>query len=150
MPLEATAHLLYVFCKGKTRVLVPMLILEYMSNEGIARVNMLPSIIHEAMDYYRAVLVASVQNIKLFSLPFTRDICLDSAFANLLQDEIEKCKAYEGCFVVTAQQRNSLMLKQYDQDIFIAGLKGGSFLDILDESDAILDVDYQLVYALGS
>jgi hypothetical protein len=40
------------------------------------------------------------------------------------------------------QHRNSLLLKQYDQDVFVDGLKE-SFVDILDESDAILSHDFQ-------
>jgi hypothetical protein len=51
--------------------------------------------------------------------------------------------------VVTPQHQNSLLLKQYDQDVFVDGLQE-SFVDILDENDAILSHDFQLVYALGN
>jgi hypothetical protein len=130
-------------------VLVPLLILDLMSSKSVGRVNMLASIISEALAYYRTVLVSSVQNVKLFSLPFDRGIPLDDNRSLQLSDEIAKCKEQGGCFVVTPQHRNSLLLKQYDQDVFVEGLKE-SFVDIFDESDAILSHDFQLVYALGS
>jgi hypothetical protein len=134
---------------GKTRVLVPMLILDLMSSERTGRVSMLPSIIGEAMAYFRIVLVSSVQHVKLFSLPFQRGIPLDEMRARQLSDEVSRCREHLGCVVVTPQHRNSLLLKQYDQDVFVDGLKE-SFVDILDESDAILSHDFQLVYALGN
>lgn len=120
-----------------------------MSSTSIGRVNMLASIINEALAYYRAVLVASVQNVKLFSLPFDRSVPLDAIRSSQLSDEIARCKEQDGCLVVTPQHRNSLLLKQYDQGEFVDGLKE-SFVDILDESDAILSHDFQLVYALGT
>jgi hypothetical protein len=134
---------------GKTRVLVPMLILEYTSLEAICRVNVLPSIANEAMAYFRTVLVASFLHVQLFSMPFHRDIPLDDSLAGRLTDTMRRCKENRGCFVVTAQQRNSLLLKQYDQGTFVEGLNE-AFVDILDESDAILHHDFQLVYALGA
>jgi len=121
-----------------------MLILELMSSSSIGRVNVLPSIIYEAMNYYRATLASSVQGVKLFSLPFDRGVPLDERLAWQLSDEITKCKEHLGCLVVTAQHRNSLLLKQYDQNVFVDGLRD-SYVDILDESDAILHHEFQLV-----
>jgi hypothetical protein len=90
----------------QTRVLVPLLILDLMSSNSVGRVNMLPSIISEALAYYRTVLVSSVQNVKLFSLPFDRGIPLDDNRSLQLSDEIARCKEQGGCFVVTPQHRN--------------------------------------------
>jgi len=126
-----------------------MLVLDCMSADTICRVNVLPSIIHEAIDFYRIVLVASIQHVKLFTLPFDRSLLLDEEPAGAISDEIASCKHHRGCCVLTAQQRNSLLLKQYDQDVFVEGLKE-LYTDVLDESDAILDEQFQLVYALGT
>ena len=119
-----------------------------MSSDSIGRVNMLASIISEGLAYYRTVLGASIQNVNFFTLPVDRGIQLGSDRSLQLSDEISKCTEYCGCFVVTPQHRNSLLLKQYDHGIFVNGLKA-SFVDIFDESDAILSHDFQLVYALG-
>jgi hypothetical protein len=138
---------------GKTRILVPLLILDLMSSDSIARINMLASIVGEALAHFRKSLVSSVlsvQHVKIFSLPFSRDIPLDGMIASQLSDEIARCREHLGCLVVTPQHRNSLLLKQYDQqDVFVDGLNA-SFVDILDESDAILSHEFQLVYALGT
>jgi hypothetical protein len=133
---------------GKTRVLVPMLILELMSSKSTGRLNMLPSIISEAMDYFRTVLVSSVPHVKLFSLPFHRGIPLDAMRARQLSDDMARCSEHLGCLVVTPQHRNSLLLKQYE-GASVDGLKE-SFVDIFDESAAILSPDNQQVYALGA
>lgn len=135
---------------GKTRVLVPMLVLEWIEkNSALTRLNVLTSIIHEAMDYYRNVLVASLQGVKLFSLPFQRDFPLGTEEALVLTDELSSCKHHNGFLVVTPQHRNSLLLKEHDdRGTQVKGLEQ-PFTDLIDESDAILHHDFQLVYALG-
>jgi Protein of unknown function (DUF3638) len=135
---------------GKTRVLVPMLVLEWIAKDSeLTRLNVLPSILHEAIDFYRNVLVASLQGIKLFSLPFQRDFPLETDEALVLTDELTTCKRHNGFLVVTPQHRNSLLLKQHDRGMRVKGLEQ-SFTDLIDESDAILHHDFQLVYAIGS
>jgi Protein of unknown function (DUF3638) len=104
----------------------------------------------EAISYYRKVLVASIQNIKLFTLPFNRDVKLDMNTASILSDEFDRCKLLKGSLMVTPQQRLSLLLKQQEQNTAVDGLRDHDFLDILDESDALLCHDFQLVYALGN
>jgi Protein of unknown function (DUF3638) len=96
------------------------------------------------------VLVASIQNVKLFTLPFNRDVEYSADSALILGDEIDRCKSMNGCWIVTPQQRLSLLLKQYEKSIFVKELQDDLFLDILDESDALLSHDFQLVYALGT
>jgi Protein of unknown function (DUF3638) len=74
----------------------------------------------------------------------------DNYVALRLSDEVERCKLFNGAFIVTPQHRLSLLLKQHEQVVGIDKGGGNSFLDILDESDAILSHEFQLVYALGS
>jgi hypothetical protein len=147
-----------------------MILLENMSSQtSISRINVLPSIlgtsifflhcaelivyctIVEAVGYYRKVLVASIQNVKLFTQPFNRDVTLDDGVALCLSDELERCKLFNGAFIVTPQHRLSLRLKQHELDIGVTERTADNcFHDILDESDAILSHEFQLVYALGS
>jgi hypothetical protein len=133
---------------GKTRVLVPMLVLEWASKDWLTRLNVLPQIIHEAIEFYRKSLVSSVQSIQLYTLPFHRSMALDASNESILSDELRRCKESNGILVVTPQHRNSLLLKQYDQEVFIDGLALQT-RDIIDESDSILHYNFQLVYALG-
>lgn len=135
---------------GKTRVLLPMLLLELaQSKTSIVRINVLPSIINEAIDYYRSALVASVQNLRVFSLPFHRDTPLGDTQSQLLSQVMQQCRDLFGCLIVTPQDRNSLLMKQLDDHITVACLEE-PFTDVLDESDAILDYEFQLVYATGT
>ena len=135
---------------GKTSVLVPMLVLE-LSQRGtdIVRINSLASIIHVVVNKYRSMLTSSVHNIKIFTLPFDRNKPLEACHADAITDELKYCLEGYGCFVVSPQHRNSLLLKQYDENIFVKGLRENSFYDILDESDEILSHVFQLVYAIG-
>ena len=125
---------------GKTSVLVPMLVLELSKpSMPIVRVNLLASIFDVVANEYRGTLVASEQHTRLFTMPFNRDVPLEEKHAGLLTDEIQFCQACNGFFVVTPQHRNSVLLKQYDKEVFISGLKDVAFTDLIDESDAILD-----------
>lgn len=134
--------------KGKTRVIVPMLVLEWVGKDWLTRLNVLPSILHEAVEYYRNALVASTQSIKLYTLPFHRKVVLDEKRERVITEVLFQCKQTNGFLIVTPRHRNSLLLKQYDQNVVVNGLKYAT-LDIIDESDAILHHDFQLVYALG-
>jgi hypothetical protein len=105
----------------------------------------------EALHYYRNVLVASLQHIRVATLPFQRDTIdlIEEHHASLISKEIQNCRLGLGCLLVTPQHRGSLVLKQYDENnVFVPALRD-HFVDILDESDAILDTKLQLVYALG-
>mmetsp|Transcript_14460 Transcript_14460/g.35020 ORF Transcript_14460/g.35020 Transcript_14460/m.35020 type:complete len:2021 (-) Transcript_14460:63-6125(-) len=135
--------------EGKTRVLVPMIILAWTGEPFLTRLNVLPPIFHEAVGYYRNALVASVQGIKLYTLPFNRKIILEKKHAGLLTNEIDQCRKTNGVMVVSPRHRNSLLLKQYDEDVFVKGLSCEA-RDIIDECDAILHHDFQMVYALGA
>ena len=134
--------------EGKTRVLVPMLILEWAGKPFLTRLNVLPPIFEEAVGYYRNALVASVHYIKLYTLPFNRKVVLEKKHERMLTNEIEQCTKMNGVMVVSPRHRNSLLLKQYDDNVDIKGLMYES-RDIIDECDAILHHDFQLVYALG-
>lgn len=134
---------------GKTRVLVPMLILDLMAKDKIGRIILLGSIKGEALEYYRDVLVASLQHVKIFTMPFRREIPLEEDCAQALSNEIYLCKEHHGCFVVTPQDRNSLLLKQQDQGSAIVEGFSEAFADVIDESDSVLDHKFQLVFALG-
>lgn len=92
--------------EGKTRVLVPMLIMELCKHQGKkARVNLLPEIFHEALNYYRRTIGSSVQDIKLFTLPFQRDFVLDKKSSNILSDEMRRCWSQNGCLMMTPQHQ---------------------------------------------
>ena len=52
--------------------------------------------------------------------------------------------------IVTPQHRLSLMLKQAEHNVPSVGFEDAGFVNVLDESDALLSHEFQLVYALGT
>lgn len=132
--------------KGKTSVITPMLILESM-NKSLVRVNMLPTIINVGKEKYQAILTASVQHVKVRTLPFQRSFPLDHNHATIISEELQQGAQDQCCLLVTPQHRNALLLKQHDENIFLSNKS--ECLDIIDESDAILHQKYQQVFALG-
>lgn len=126
-----------------------MLILASVAEGDVGQVTVLPAIFQEAIDCYRNSLLASLQNVKVFLLPFERDVTLEMNHAEKIFDEILSCEKHRGCFVVTPQHRNSLLLKLYETKRDPSKLRRERARHIIDESDAILDYNFQLVYALG-
>ncbi|KAF0718113.1 hypothetical protein As57867_001892, partial [Aphanomyces stellatus] len=57
---------------GKTRVILPMLVLQYVAQGEIPRVHLLSSILHEALDFLHLYLTASTLGIRLVEQPFHR------------------------------------------------------------------------------
>ncbi|CAB9529821.1 Protein of unknown function (DUF3645) [Seminavis robusta] len=134
---------------GKTSVLVPMLILEYInSGTCIVRVNMLSALIAVVERMYKNVLTASSQHVRIIMLPFQRNFPLEEIHSKVLSEEVARCKVGKCFMMVTPQHRNSLKLKQQDHGILVQGMQLDS-IDIIDECDAILHQSFQLVYALG-
>ncbi|CAB9504630.1 Protein of unknown function (DUF3645) [Seminavis robusta] len=137
--------------QGKTSVLVPMLLLELVNtSQDVIRVNMLSSIIHVAKEKYKAMLQSSVQYLKIRTLPFTRSAPLDKHHQEIISQELTRCGKEKCCVLVTPQDRNSLLMKQFDEDgMHVHGLKSNRFVDIIDESDVILHHSFQQTYAVG-
>jgi hypothetical protein len=107
--------------------------------------------VQETLLFYKQSLVASVQHTKLFALPFIRDNEIDEISVKILDEEMKRCHRHGGCLIVTPQHRNSLLLKQHDCNVYLEEDQSKALLvDILDESDAILEPSFQLVYAMGT
>jgi hypothetical protein len=85
---------------GKTRVLVPMLILDLMSSEGLVAS-------HASVDHRRSYGLLQDRSCfictacETLSLQFQRGIPLDEMRARQLSDEISRCREHLGCVVVT-------------------------------------------------
>ncbi|KAH9126266.1 hypothetical protein AeMF1_003292 [Aphanomyces euteiches] len=138
---------------GKTRVILPMLILHYAEQGLVPRVHVLASILQETLDMLHLSLTASTLAIKIVEQPFHRQIQLTP-----LQTEVLRQQIQDSCYVVTPEHRLSLEMKVKElacnQDplanqlqMTIEELK---FVDLFDEGDALFHFRYQLVYAIGS
>ncbi|KAI9339555.1 hypothetical protein DFJ73DRAFT_948089 [Zopfochytrium polystomum] len=147
---------------GKTRVILPMLILYYTNacarrQNSVLRINILQALIPEAVLYLTSVFAASVIPLKICLLPFHRDVKISLKGVKILHETLKMLWDGGGCVVVSPEQRLSLQLKcnelQYGEDPLWKGLSNvlsTPFLDIIDESDEVLSHKYHLVYAIGS
>jgi hypothetical protein len=99
---------------GKTRVILPMLILYYSyqtSSKRMPRLHILSTLLTEVCEHFHTTLGASVLRIKLFTLPFRRDVELDDQRAQSILDLVRYCEIEKGFFVVAPEHRLSLELK---------------------------------------
>ena len=146
---------------GKTRVIVPMLIMHWrMSEKAVVRLNFLPELIPEVLQFAQKRLTASsMLNIKLYQFPFHRDVQISIAHLKVMNQQKLYCLKERGAFFVTPGARCSLHLKQHElrlqdrNDECKLLEKFESVIpchDVFDESDEIMRVKFQLVYAVGT
>jgi hypothetical protein len=161
--IENSAHVVQLnMGMGKTRVIIPLLILHWTYHcvdSSIPRINILPALISEADEFFHRWLTSSVFHLKLFSLPFSRDIDLNAERIRAIGSFVSLCREHSGFFLVAPEHRLSLELKI--NELFLAKksdlatslkgiLDGTRWMDILDESDELLHHRFQLIYAYGS
>eukprot|EP00590_Aulacoseira_subarctica_P001536 CAMPEP_0172420326 /NCGR_PEP_ID=MMETSP1064-20121228/6710_1 /TAXON_ID=202472 /ORGANISM="Aulacoseira subarctica , Strain CCAP 1002/5" /LENGTH=2877 /DNA_ID=CAMNT_0013160247 /DNA_START=12 /DNA_END=8645 /DNA_ORIENTATION=- len=146
---------------GKTRVIVPCLLLEWSRRETkqIPRVYFLSRLLNEGFDYLRQTLTGGVFEMKLFQFPFNRDIKISLEQAQLFVASLKYCQLMRGAIILAPEHRLSLQLKCFEiennvesrlicdkireADIF-------PFVDIFDEVDEMMCPNQELIYAEGS
>ncbi|KAI9329926.1 hypothetical protein DFJ73DRAFT_901188 [Zopfochytrium polystomum] len=128
---------------GKTRVILPMLVLHFCFADSkpentVLRLNFLQALIPEAVHYLTSTFAASVIPMKIY-------------------ETFEMLCGGGGCVVVSPEHRLSLQLKcrelQSKNDPLWEGLStvlATHFFDVIDESDEVLSHKYHLVYAMGA
>jgi len=138
-----------------------MLILYYSyqtSYKRIPRLHILSTLLTEVCEHFHTTLGASVLRIKLFTLPFRRDVELDDKRVRSILDLVRYCEKEKGFFVVAPEHRLSLELKvkelhldgQQKLSESLGNVVSGSWQDVFDEIDEMLHHRYQLVYSIGS
>lgn len=144
--------------EGKTRVILPMLVLAWANGDNLVRLNFLPALLDEAYAHLHACLCASALGRKLFVQPFHRDVQVAPASLAAMRASLAYCQLAGGMLLTTAERRLSMLLKrkelwQKGQAELCAGLDELAALpyaDVLDESDELLRHTYQLIYAAGA
>ena len=150
--------------EGKTRVILPMLILYWGSAsqrcDGAVRLHFLRQLLFEGYAHLHRQLSRSVLECKLFLMPFNRDVQLDVATVKRMYQSVLMCKESGGCIIMAREHRQSLQLKTCELMLLKAStsaetlvelqkLNGLTYLDMLDESDEQLHYRNELVYAVG-
>ncbi|KAL4428607.1 hypothetical protein ABPG77_008919, partial [Micractinium sp. CCAP 211/92] len=135
--------------EGKTRVILPLLILHWADGNNLVRLNLLPTLLEEAGAHLHSCLCASALGRRIFVQPFHRDVVVTPALLAAMHSSLQLCR----------QRRLSLRLKR--QELWQQGKKelwaalgaieeGLPYIDLLDESDELLTHRYQLIYAWGA
>ncbi|KAL3804145.1 hypothetical protein HJC23_013664 [Cyclotella cryptica] len=153
---------------GKTRVILPMLVLYFSfakssakghHRDKITRLNFLSALYEEAYRYLQNHLTASILGVNVYTMPFCRELQLDLAAIERIKNAMDNCCAEGGALVVAPEHRLSLELKAKELsrsgDKEIANqieslIRADNWRDILDECDEILRHRYQLIYAIGT
>eukprot|EP00761_Pharyngomonas_kirbyi_P010924 gb/GECH01010947.1/.p1 GENE.gb/GECH01010947.1/~~gb/GECH01010947.1/.p1 ORF type:complete len:2826 (+),score=484.10 gb/GECH01010947.1/:1-8478(+) len=142
--------------QGKTRVILPMLAMHYSRNneKSIIRLNFLSQLLLEAKQYLHRILCASVIDIKVFTLPFQRQVPLTLEKTKRIYQSLIYCQRMQGILLVAPEHRLSLSLKRYDieQTLIrqsLQKIEKLEFIEIFDEADEVLDFKFQLRYAVG-
>lgn len=144
--------------EGKTRVIMPMLILHWADGANLVRLHILTPLLHEAFTFLHQTLSAGVLGRKLFAMPFDRDVELTLPRIGAMRATLERCQRSGGVLLVAREHRLSLQLRQQElaskQPELSAALerliRGFKYVDVFDESDEVLRHKYQLIYAVGS
>jgi len=103
--------------QGKTRVIMPMLSLNWGRKKKIVRLNVLSQLLHEGGEFLRANLCTAVLQKKLFLLPFCRDVELTESCCMKMIDCMNECEAVGGVLLVAPEHRLSLKLKE--QELYV-------------------------------
>ncbi|MEW5310745.1 MAG: hypothetical protein WDW38_002512 [Sanguina aurantia] len=144
--------------EGKTRVILPMLLLHWADGSRVVRLNFLTTLLGEAYSHLHNHMCASMLARKLFTLPFHRDVHITAEGARSVQACLTYCQQEGGMLLVAPEQRLSLQLKWHemwskrDEGVCSAlqEVADMPYLDLLDESDELLHHRFQLIYACGT
>jgi hypothetical protein len=149
--------------EGKSSVIVPMVAAALSDGQKFVRVVVLKSL---ATQMFQLLVkrLTGLANRRIFYMPFSRTIIPTAQQAQLIQELYMECMRVGGVLVVQPEHILSFRLMGIErlfcaassQDLQIANalLQSQRWLetnsrDILDESDELLHVRYQLVYTVG-
>ncbi|CAM9452387.1 unnamed protein product [Ectocarpus fasciculatus] len=116
--------------EGKTRVILPLLLLHWATpsdDAEVVRLHFLSALIAEAYEFLHHTLTGSLLGRRLFLMPFNRDVQLTLEGAHVMHGTLDRCRREGGAVLVTPEHRQSLYLK---------GLE-------------LRDVSPELIYAVG-
>ncbi|KAF8425082.1 hypothetical protein L210DRAFT_3567617, partial [Boletus edulis BED1] len=145
--------------EGKSSVIVPISVTKLADGDQLVRI-VVPKALTTQMFQILVDRLSGITNRQIYYLPFSRSLTLGPEQVDALQSLMSECVRKRGVMIVQPDHVLSLKLvtveKQLssDRDTALPLLKLQTWLhstarDILDESDEILHVRYQLIYAIG-
>ena len=141
--------------EGKTRVVIPMLLLCLAQPNKLMRLNFLSPLLGEAFHFLHRHITASLMSRPIYLMPFNRDVKLDLEKVQMMHQSLLQCQASLGAVCVAPEHRLSLKLKS--DELRLEGTEDATSvlnalqaidaipaIDILDESDELLRHMYQV------
>ena len=144
--------------EGKSSVIVPIVTAELADRKKLVRVVVLKPL---STQMFRLLVqkLGRLVNRRIYYMPFSRDIQMNESTAQGIQALYERCMKDGGILVAQPEHLLSFKLMGLEQLSSNAGVARllqrtqrwleSHARDVLDESDEILHVRYQLVYTLG-
>ncbi|KAJ7272729.1 hypothetical protein B0H12DRAFT_592863 [Mycena haematopus] len=147
--------------EGKSSVIVPIISSALADGQQLVRVIVLKPLAAQMFQLLKQR-VCTLANRRLFYLPFSRDVPLDPAKIRQIFDLFKECALSGGILLCQPEHILSFQLmglnafseSESDEETRLLR-EAQSWLDsaardILDESDEILNVRYQLIYTVGT
>ena len=91
--------------EGKTRVILPMLVLHMAQSDRLVRLHFLSQLLFEAYHYLHRHLTASLMCRRLLLLPFHRDVKLTLKDIEKMHDSLMRCMLARGAICVAPEHR---------------------------------------------
>jgi len=145
--------------EGKTSVILPLLAATLADGVHLFRCTVLRSLYRTNADSLTAVL-GGLLGRRVWAFPCRRDLRLGIDEASSLLSAYQRAAVERGVVVTLPEHRLSFQLMALERCVSGAGAAATGLRrvsgwldsharDVIDESDSILDVRYQLVYAMG-
>lgn len=161
MPNPSNIVLQFNMGEGKTSVVAPLVAARAADGTNLVRVVVLRPLARQTFHLLRKTL-SGLLDRRIFYLPFSRNLRVDESMATRIQSLFALCTQEKGILLAQPEHILSFRLMGIDLSLGPATSKTAGCLldsqrwlnqharDILDESDEILNVAYQLVYTSGS
>ncbi|KAI9742144.1 MAG: hypothetical protein M1818_004044 [Claussenomyces sp. TS43310] len=144
---------------GKSSVIVPITAASLADRTQLVRVVVLKSLATQ-MFHSLAEKLGGMLNRRIFYMPITRSLKLGVAEAHQIKELYNECMSVGGILVVQPEHILSFELMGFDRILSGDSKLGNSMIrtqdwlrlnsrDILDESDEILSVRFELIYTVG-
>ena len=148
--------------EGKSHVIVPLVAAALADSRKLVRVVVLKPLAGQ-MFHLLVERISGLTNRRIFYLPFSRDITISIQQVQRIRNLFEECARVRGVLVAQPEHILSFRLMVIDRTLssgfplshVAQKLKelqtwlASTSRDILDESDEILHVRYQLIYTMG-
>ncbi|KAG1739525.1 hypothetical protein EDB19DRAFT_2025088 [Suillus lakei] len=145
--------------EGKSYVIVPLAAAALSDGHKLVRVIVLKSLSAQ-MFQLLVERLSGLSQRRIYYIPFSRTLSIDSSKVQMYRDLMQECMDTKGILVVQPDHILSFQLMAVDRQLSPQSEAAEDILhtqlwldnhtrDILDESDEILHVRYQLVYTVG-